>query len=63
MNIAIYILIGLAVVFAIAALIGYGIDKYFDRRERFVAKCVKAASEVLQNMANNLEKVVDEHDD
>lgn len=63
MNTLIYILTGLAVVFAIAAIIGYGIDKYFDRRERFVAKCVKAASEILQNMANNLEKAVDEDND
>lgn len=56
MNTLIYILTGLAVVFAIAALIGYGIDKYFERKEKHIAKLLKAAGESLSMIADDLEK-------
>ena len=56
MNTLIYILTGLAVVFAIAALIGYGIDKYFERKEKHIAKLLKAAGESLSMIVYNLKK-------
>lgn len=56
MNIAIYILIGLAVVFAIAALISYSIDKYFERKEKHISKCLRAVAELLSTIGDDLEK-------
>lgn len=56
MNTAIYILIGMAVVFAIAALISFTIDKYFDRKEKHIAKILKAAVESLSIIMNDLKK-------
>lgn len=56
MNTAIYILIGLAVVFAIAAIIGFTIDKYFDRKEKYAMKQLDVFGNVLSSIANELEK-------
>lgn len=56
MNTLIYILTGLAVVFAIAALIGYGIDKYFERKEKHIAKILKAAGKSLSMIADDFKK-------
>lgn len=56
MNTAIYILIGLAVVFAIAALISFTIDKYFDRKEKYAMKQLDVFEKVLSSIANDLEK-------
>ena len=56
MNTAIYILIGLAVVFAIAALISFTIDKYFDRKEKYAMKQLDVFGKVLSSIANELEK-------
>lgn len=56
MNTAIYILIGLAVVFAIAALISFTIDKYFDRKEKYAMKQLDVFGNVLSSIANDLEK-------
>lgn len=56
MNTAIYILIGLAVVFAIAALISFTIDKYFDRKEKYAIKQLDVFGNVLSSIANDLEK-------
>lgn len=56
MNTAIYILIGLAVVFAIAAIIGFTIDKYFDRKEKYAMKQLDVLGNVLSSIANDLEK-------
>lgn len=56
MNTLIYILTGLAVVFAIAALIGYSIDKYFERKEKHIAKILKAAGESFSMIAYDLKK-------
>lgn len=56
MNTAIYILIGLAVVFAIAALISFTIDKYFDRKEKYAMKQLDVFGNVLSSIANDLGK-------
>lgn len=56
MNTAIYILIGLAVVFAIAAIISFTIDKYFDRKEKYTMKQLDVFGKVLSSIANDLEK-------
>lgn len=62
MNTLIYILTGLAVVFAILVIIDYSIDKYFERKEKHIAKLLKAAGESLSMIMDNLKKE-DEKDD
>lgn len=56
MNTAIYILIGMAVVFAIAAIISFTIDKYFDRKEKHAVKMLKVFGELLSTIGDDLEK-------
>lgn len=56
MNTVIYILIGLAVVFAIAAIISFTIDKYFDRKEKYAMKQLEVFGKILYTVGDDLEK-------